>query len=310
MWTRIILVICFYSFQEMENSCALRVEALVKRFGNKRVLDGVSFCVEKGELFGLMGPNGAGKTTMVRIILDILNPDAGNYELFGTGFNESLKERIGYLPEEGGLYRKTNVFECIRYFADLKGRSVSDGNIDSWLKRMNLFEYREKNVGELSKGLHRKLQFIIAVIHKPELLIIDEPFYGLDPVNKMQIEGLIKELKNGGMTIIMSTHQMDEVEKMCDRILLINKGKTVLYGSLQEVKSRYGYSVMLEYEGTLPLLSGVSKVNDHGNQAEFLLEKDADTQEILKKLASSVRVTRFEVKTRSLNEIFIEEVGK
>ncbi|MFZ2456221.1 MAG: ATP-binding cassette domain-containing protein [Candidatus Altiarchaeia archaeon] len=294
----------------MENSCALKVDALVKKFDTKQVLDGISFCVEKGELFGLMGPNGAGKTTMIRIILDILNPDAGKFELFGAAFNESIKERIGYLPEEGGLYRKTSVYGCIRYFADLKGRPVSDAEIDSWLKRMSLFEYREKNVGELSKGLHRKLQFIIAVIHKPDLLIVDEPFYGLDPINKMQIEGLIKELKNGGMTIIMSTHQMDEVEKMCDRILLINKGRTVLYGNLQEVKSRYGYSIMVEFEGLLPVLSGVSRVNDHGNQAELLLEKNADTQEILRKLASSVRITRFEVKTRSLNEIFIEEVGK
>jgi len=294
----------------MENRSALRVEGLVKRFETKSVLDGVSFCVGRGELFGLLGPNGAGKTTIIRVILDILKPDYGTVELFGAGFNESLKERIGYLPEEGGLYRKTKVFECVRYFADLKGRCVSDELIDSWLKRMSLYEYRGRNVGELSKGLHRKLQFIIAVIHKPDLLIIDEPFYGLDPVNKMQIEGLIQELKNGGMTIIMSTHQMDEVEKMCDRILLINKGRMVLYGGLQEVKSRYGYSIMLVFEGKLPSLPGVSRINDHGNQAELLLERDADTQEILKKLASSVRITRFEVKTRSLNEIFIEEVGK
>jgi len=221
----------------MENGCALRVDSLVKKFETKCALDGVSFCVNRGELFGLLGPNGAGKTTLIRIILDILKPDSGRFELFGRGFEEGMKERIGYLPEEGGLYRKSSVYECIRYFADLKGRPVSDGTIDAWLKQMSLSEYRNRNVGELSKGLHRKLQFIIAVIHRPELLIIDEPFYGLDPVNKMQIEGLIQDLKKDGMTIIMSTHQMDEVEKMCDRILLINRGKTVLCGGCRRLKA-------------------------------------------------------------------------
>ena len=294
----------------MEESYALKVEGLSKYFDRKKVLDVVSCSVAKGEIFGLLGPNGAGKTTMIRIILDILKPDSGKVSIFGSGFREEVKERIGYLPEEGGLYRKTKVFECIKYFAELKGKTGIDAEIDAWLKKLELKEYRNRNVGELSKGLQRKLQFIIAVIHAPDILILDEPFYGLDPVNKMHIEGFIQELRAGGMTVIMSTHQMDEVEKMCDRILLINKGKTVLYGNLREIKSRYGFSIQLEYTGKLPSLKGVLKANDHGNEAELILEKNADTQDILRQLARAVEIKKFEVKTRSLTEIFIEEVGK
>lgn len=294
----------------MENAYTLSVDGLSKSFGDKKALDNVSFSVIKGEVFGLLGPNGAGKTTMIRIILDILTPDSGSVILFGERFKEGVKERIGYLPEEGGLYRKTKVFDCIKYFAELKGKTGIDAEIDGWLKRLGLGEYHSRNVGELSKGLQRKLQFLIAIVHKPSILILDEPFYGLDPVNKMQIEGLIQELRAGGMTIIMSTHQMDEVEKMCDRILLINKGKTVLYGDLHEIKSRYGFSIEVVYDGKLPPVSGVNRMNDHGNEAELILEKDADTQDILRQLTNAVEIKKFEVKTRSLNEIFIEEVGK
>jgi ABC-2 type transport system ATP-binding protein len=294
----------------MEENYSLSVENLVKRFGSKTVLGGVSFGVKKGEIFGLLGPNGAGKTTMIRVILDILRPDSGSVSILGSGFREEVKGRIGYLPEEGGLYRKITVFECIKYFSELKGYPVTDTEIDGWLKKLKLEEYRNRKVQELSKGLYRKAQFIVSVVHKPDILILDEPFYGLDPVNKMHIEALIQELKNNGMTIIMSTHQMDEVEKMCDRILLINKGNMVLYGVLGEIKGRYGFSIELEYSGTLPKMAGVSRVIDHGNAAELLLEKDADTQALLRKLADSVKINRFEIKTRSLNEIFIEEVGK
>ena len=294
----------------MENVYTLSVDGLSKSFGDKKVLDNVSLSVVKGEVFGLLGPNGAGKTTMIRIILDILTPDSGSVVLFGGRFKEAVKERIGYLPEEGGLYRKTRVFDCIKYFAELKGKTGIDSEIDGWLKKLGLEEYRNRNVVELSRGLHRKVQFIIAIIHKPDILILDEPFQGLDPVNKMHIEGLIQELRAGGMTVIMSTHQMDEVEKMCDRILLINKGRTVLYGDLNGIKSRYGFSIGVEYNGKLPSVKGVSRMNDHGNEAELILEKDADTQDILRQLTNAVEIKKFVVKTRSLNEIFIEEVGK
>ena len=293
----------------MEEKVTLEVENLTKSFDSKKVLDNISFSVKKDEVFGLLGPNGAGKTTMIRIILDILKPDTGEVKMFGKTFSEKIKERIGYLPEESGLYKKIKVFDCIKYFASLKGMENNiDSKIDYWLKKLNLREYKNKNVQELSKGMQRQLQFIISIIHNPDILILDEPFYGLDPINKKLNKDIILELKNKGMTIIMSTHQIDEVERMCDRILMINKGKKVLYGNLNEIKSKHGFSIMVEYEGKLPKPEGIKKVNDYGNYAELMLERNANTQNILKNLVGKVELKKFEVKTRSLNEIFIEVV--
>lgn len=288
---------------------ALKVENLTKSFDNKNVLDNISFSVKKDEVFGLLGPNGAGKTTMIRVILDILKSDSGEVKIFGKTFSEEIKEKIGYLPEESGLYKKIKVFDCIKYFASLKGMENNiDSKIDCWLGKLNLQEYKNKNVQELSKGMQRQLQFIISIIHNPDILILDEPFYGLDPINTKLIKDILLELKNKGMTIIMSTHQMDEVERMCDRILMINKGKKVLYGKLNDIKTEYGFSIMVEYEGRLPKVGDVEKVNDYGNYAELILEKNANTQTILKSLAEKVELKKFEVKTPSLNEIFIEVV--
>jgi ABC-2 type transport system ATP-binding protein len=265
--------------------------------------------VKKDEVFGLLGPNGAGKTTMIRIILDILKPDAGEVKIFGESFSEKIKEMIGYLPEESGLYKKISVFDCIKYFASLKGMENNiDSKIDYWLKKLNLWDYKNKNVQELSKGTQRQLQFIISAIHSPAILILDEPFYGLDPINKKLIKDILLELKNKGMTIIMSTHQMDEVERMCDRILMINRGNKVLYGNLNDIKTKYGFSIIVEYEGKLPKPEGIKKVNDYGNYAELILERNTNTQNILKNLVGKVELKKFEVKTRSLNEIFIEVV--
>ena len=287
----------------------LKVENLTKSFDSKKVLDNISFSVKKDEVFGLLGPNGAGKTTMIRVILDILKPDTGEVKIFGERFSEKIKEMIGYLPEESGLYKKIKVFDCIKYFASLKGMENNiDSKIDYWLKKLNLREYKNKNVQELSKGMQRQLQFIISIIHNPDILILDEPFYGLDPINKKLNKDIILELKNNGMTIIMSTHQIDEVERMCDRILMINRGKKVLYGNLNEIKTKYGSSIMVEYEGKLPKPEGIKKVNDYGNYAELMLERNANTQNILKNLVGKVELKKFEVKTRSLNEIFIEVV--
>jgi len=287
---------------------ALKVENLTKSFDSKNVLNDISFSVKKDEVFSLLGPNGAGKTTMIRLILDILKPDSGEIKLFGENFSEEIKGRIGYLPEEGGLYKKTKVFDCIKYFASLKGMENIDSKIDYWLKKMNLQDYKAKNIQELSKGMQRQLQFIISIIHNPDILILDEPFYGLDPLNKKLIKDILLELKNKGTTIILSTHQMDEVERMCGRILMINKGKKVLYGNLNEIKSKYGFSIIVEYEGRLPKFEGIKKVNDYGNYAELILERKANTQNILKTLVGKVELKKFEVKTRSLNEIFIEVV--
>ena len=286
----------------------LKVENLTKTFDHKKVLEDISFGVENREIFGLLGPNGAGKTTMIRIFLDILKPDSGDIQIFDAAFSERMKEKIGYLPEEGGLYRQITVSDCIRYFSSLKGVKEIDPKIDYWLKKMKLHEYRDRKIQELSKGMQRQLQFIISVIHKPDILILDEPFYGLDPLNKKLIKDLILELKDKGMTIIMSTHQMDEVERMCDRVLMINKGKKVLYGNLDSIRSDHGFSIIVEYKGKLPHFKGVEKVNDYGNYAELIMKKGTNTEDILRSLVGKVELKKFEVKTSSLNEIFIDIV--
>ena len=286
----------------------LDVKELTKRFDTKIVLDNISFDVGKGVIFGLLGPNGAGKTTMIRIILDILRADHGDIDIFGRKFDDALKARIGYLPEERGLYQKITVFECLKYFAELKEVKKSDDKIDFWLHKVDLYDYKSKKIEELSKGMQQKVQLVAAFIHNPELLILDEPFSGLDPLNTKLIKDILVDLKREGKTIILSTHQMDQVERMCDRILMINQGKRVLYGSLTEIKSNYKESVVVEYEGKLKPVEGVKKVNDYGKYAELSLEEDTDPQEILKRLVEIVGVRRFELKAPSLNEIFIEVV--
>lgn len=293
-----------------KESPALEISGLFKSFNKKQVLDNISFKVNKGEIFALLGPNGAGKTTMIRIILDIFRPDSGIVSVLGGPFSEITKNRIGYLPEEGGIDRKLKVSECLLFFARLKGMGDPGPAADMWLSRMDLLDYKNKKVDELSKGMSRRLQFIIAVIHSPEILILDEPFYGLDPVNKKLIKDTLLELNRDGMTIIMSTHQMDEVERMCDRLLMLNRGKTVLYGGINEVRESFGYSVSLGYEGKLPELGGgkIISVNDYKSHAELVIESGADTQGILRELVSQVKIKKFEVDTRSLNDIFIEVV--
>jgi ABC-2 type transport system ATP-binding protein len=286
----------------------IEVSNLSKSFGRKEVLHDVSFSVGGNEIFGLLGPNGAGKTTMIRIILDTLRQDSGEVRVFGKEFSETIKDRIGYLPEEGTLYRDDRLRDVITYFARLKGMKDPESRLGPLLKKFDLQEHADKRVKELSKGMQRKMMFIIAVIHEPEILILDEPFSGLDPINRKLVKDIIMEMKTKGMTIIMSTHQMDEVERMCDRILLINKGKELLYGSLDGIKKRYGYSVFIDYSGRLPRMPEVEKKDDYGNHAELILKKKASTQSVLKKLASKVEVKKFEVKTRSLSEIFIDVV--
>jgi len=286
----------------------LEVSGLTKSFGSKTVLKDISFSISKSEIFGLLGPNGAGKTTMIRIILDILRQDSGKVKVLGKDFSENIKERVGYLPEEGSLYKESRVYGVIRYFALLRGIEDPDHMITEWLKRFDLYEHREKKVRDLSKGMQRMIMFIISMIHDPDILILDEPFSGLDPVNKKLVKNIILDLKKRGMTIIMSTHQMGEVERMCDRILMINKGDRVLYGSLNEIKKKYGFSVFVDYSGKLPKINGIKKLDDYGSHAELVLDKGIGTQQVLKKLAAKVKIKRFEVKTRSLNEIFIEVV--
>jgi len=288
----------------------LHIENLTKIFDGKTALDSITFDVRKGEVFGLLGPNGAGKTTLIRTILDIFRPDTGTISLFGRSFSDDIKDAIGYLPEEGSLDKEILVSECIRYFAELKHVDAIDTKMDVWLEKLALKDYRDKKIRELSKGMHRRLQFILAVIHEPALLILDEPFSGLDPLNTKTLKDILLELSGKGTTLIMSTHQMDEVERMCDRILMLNDGKMVLYGSLDEIRQQFGLSIEVRYEGRLPHIDNILGINDSGNAAELIVGKNADTQAILRTLAASVTVRKFEVKQRSMNEIFLEVCRK
>lgn len=294
----------------------LKVENLKKTFSNVVAVDGVSFEVKRGEILGLLGPNGAGKTTTIRMILDIIKPDQGTIKFDGKEINDEIKSKIGYLPEERGLYRKTKVMETILYFAELKGldRKISFERAKYWLKRFDLTERANSRIEELSKGNQQKVQIIISILHEPELVILDEPFAGLDPVNQELLKNILLELKEKNKAIIFSTHQMDQAEKLCDSICLINKGKPVLLGSLSEVKSKFGRNTIhVEFDGngeSLKNLNGVKKIDIYPNYAEITLEIDASPSEILREIIKHVDLKKFEVKEPSLHSIFLDVVAQ
>ncbi|MDY6958358.1 MAG: ATP-binding cassette domain-containing protein [Halobacteriota archaeon] len=295
------------------NSKVLDVRNISKSFNSQVVIEDLSFGVEKGEIFGLLGPNGAGKTTLIRIILDIIRADSGDLFIFGEKPNESVKGKIGYLPEERGLYQKMTVLNCLKYLQELKGVHYSAQNscdiIDFWLKKFGLFDQKDKKIETLSKGTQQKIQIISTLVHNPELLILDEPFSGLDPVNLKLYKDLLLDLKERGKTIILSTHQMDQVERMCDRILMIDNGERVLYGTLDSIKKDFEKSLFVEYEGHLGPLEGIKTINDYGKYAEISLKSGADPQKVLESMIGTVKIRRFEMASPSLNEIFIEVAG-
>jgi ABC-2 type transport system ATP-binding protein len=290
----------------------IKVENLVKHYAKVNAVDGVSFDVSEGEIFGLLGPNGAGKTTTIRMMMDILKPDSGTVELMGQPVTEASKARIGYLPEERGLYKNFKLLECLVYLGALKGipRSEARKRAQVLLERTGLEEYANRKVKELSKGMTQKAQFLAAIVHDPALLIMDEPFQGLDPVNTDLLKTLLVEEQAQGKTIILSTHNMDQVEEMCDRILLINHGKAVLYGPLDEIKAQYAeHAVVLECDTLPEQLAGVQRVEQHNHSYELVLEQATSPQAILRQLvAANVTIQRFEVATPPLEEIFISVV--
>jgi len=294
---------------------AVSLRNLVKTFGQHRAVDGVSLEIPRGHIFGLIGPNGAGKTTTIRMILDIIRPDSGEVVVLGTPAGDQVKDRVGYLPEERGLYRKTKVLEMLGYQGSLRGASPAAARKEAseWLDRLDLADWKGRKVEDLSKGMQQKVQFIGAVLGKPELLILDEPFSGLDPVNQNAFKDLMLELNRNGATIIFSTHQMDTAEKLCKEIALINKGKIVLNGSLSQIKSRFGKnSVMVEFDGDgsfLQGLPGVARVDDYGQYREVRLQDGADPQALLRAAVERVTVRRFEIMEPTLHNIFIEQVG-
>jgi ABC-2 type transport system ATP-binding protein len=293
----------------------LKVVNLRKAYDTVVAVDGMSLEVQRGELFGLLGPNGAGKTTAIRTILNIIVPDSGTIAFDGKPFTPEMWNLIGYLPEERGLYRKSKILNTILYFASLKGISEREAKTTAykWLDRFGLKDSAFRKVEELSKGNQQKIQLIISILHNPQLLILDEPFSGLDPVNQILLKDILMELRQQNVAIVFSTHQMEQVEKMCDNICLINKGKLVLSGSLRDVKKRYGTnSLRIEFEGDGEFLKKsplVKRADVYQNYAELELIDIRKSKELLSKLDDKLDLRKFEIVEPSLNSIFINVVG-
>jgi ABC-2 type transport system ATP-binding protein len=300
----------------MENDVTLRIDGVTKRFGDFTAVDDLSFNVRSGRVFGFLGPNGAGKTTTIRMIVGITAPDRGHVELFGQKMSPALQDRIGYLPEERGLYKKLKIVDQLKYFAALKNVSGAEAEkrIDHWLERMGLSEWKKKKTTDLSKGMQQKIQFISTVLHDPDLLILDEPFSGLDPINVEFMIDVLSEFKSKDKTIMFSTHQMETAERLCNDILLINKARKVVSGSLREIKAGFGKNLIaLRASGGDAVLqdpSLVANIKVHADEQEVELAAGADEQVLLKRLVESGAViSKFERIEPSLNDIFIEEVG-
>lgn len=294
----------------------LAVRDVRKVFGEVRAVDGVSFTVRSGTITGLLGRNGAGKTTTIRMITGIFMPDAGRIEWLqgGNGASE-FRDRIGYLPEERGLYKQMKVVELLLFLAEIKGCRPADTRkkIGYWLERFELADKREAKIEELSKGNAQKVQLIGTLLHDPELIILDEPQSGLDPVNIVLIRNLLRDLRKEGKTILLSTHMMAEAEKMADEIILIHRGQVVLEGTVDEVRGSFGRNTLhIDFDGDgafLEHLPQVRKASILGSSAELALNEGADAQEILQACVSKFRVRKFEVAAPSLEEIFIAKVG-
>lgn len=299
-----------------ELEATLRVENVTKRFGDFTAVKGLSFDVRAGRVFGFLGPNGAGKTTTIRMIVGITAPDEGKIELFGERMSAHLQDKIGYLPEERGLYKKMKIVDQLKYFAALKNVSstVADKSIDKWLERMGLAEWKNKKTSDLSKGMQQKIQFISTVLHEPDLLILDEPFSGLDPINVEFMIEVLAEFKTQHKTIIFSTHLMETAERLCNDILLINKSKKVISGSLRQVKESYGRNMIalraIGGEAVLADRTLVSAIDEHSDQTHLELADGADANVLLKRLVESgATISKFEKVEPSLNDIFIEQIG-
>jgi ABC-2 type transport system ATP-binding protein len=293
----------------------IELRSVSKSFGDVRAVSDISFATREGEIFGLLGPNGAGKSTTIKMIMNILAPDAGVILFNGKTFTEEDKDRVGYLPEERGLYRKVKIRDMLLYLASLKNaeEAAAEKRLDQWLERFDLTEWKMRTPDTLSKGMAQKVQFIAAVLHDPELVFLDEPFTGLDPVSTDVLREAVVELGAKGKTILFSTHNMDVAEKICSRILIIDHGKEVIAGSLADIKSRHGHNmVVAEFDGTIDFaeLSGmVADVTRYPRWVEMELVEGASPQELLKRLVGQVAVRRFEVVSPSLHKIFVELVG-
>ncbi|MFQ5718179.1 MAG: ABC transporter ATP-binding protein [Acidobacteriota bacterium] len=295
---------------------AISVEKITKRYEEHVAVDGISFQVPAGSVYGLLGPNGAGKTTTLRMIMNILRPDTGQVTILGRPSGGDTLDRVGYLPEERGMYLKMKVVDLLAFLAEIKGVSRRDAvpRIDRWLGRLELSDWKARKVQELSKGMQQKIQFIATILHEPEVIILDEPFSGLDPVNTNLLKDVVLEMNRAGTTVIFSTHIMEQVERMCEAICLIHHGRVVAEGALAAVKERYGTnSVVLGFHGDgefLRALPNVEKIDLHGSYAEMRLVEGADPGAILAAAMPRVEVRRFEVVEPTLNSIFLDLVGE
>ncbi len=292
---------------------AVEIEGITKTFGEVTAVDDLSLNVPRGSVYGFIGPNGSGKTTTLRMIMNIFYPDRGAIRVFGEQLTGSATDRIGYMPEERGLYRKMKVLELLCFYGDLKdGRNVA-AEAQAWLERFDLTAWGKKKVDTLSKGMSQKVQFIATIVARPELVILDEPFSGLDPVNLELLRDTVLELQRGGTTVIFSTHDMSVAEQMCDFIFMIFKGRKVLDGTLESIQDQYGLdTIRLRTDGgsaAMQGIAGVEKVVDYGREQELRLAKGADPQRIMQAVMERTRVQHFEVAKPSLHDIFIRIAG-
>jgi ABC-2 type transport system ATP-binding protein len=291
----------------------VQVSQLAKRFGDTQAVADVSFDVESGEIFGLLGPNGAGKTTTIRMMLDIFKPDAGTVSIFGGELDLPKKRRIGYMPEDRGLYKDQKLERTLVYLATLKGldEKTARGRLSGWLERLDLADHRQKKIQELSKGMQQKAQIIATLLHDPDLIVVDEPFAGLDPVNTRLVKQIFEEQREAGKSILMSTHQMYQVEALCNRIVLIDEGITVLYGAVSEIKRNFaGNAITIEGQGDFTNVPGVLETRHHNGTWHLALEIGTDPQAVFRALAAreGVRIERFELAEPSLDDIFVNVV--
>jgi len=292
----------------------VELQQVRKAYDTKIAVDDLSFRIEPGSMFGLLGPNGAGKTSSIRMMIGITVPDSGSVELFDKPFDRKNLHRVGYLPEERGLYKKMKVIDQLTFLGQLHGLDATTATKRAhvWCERMEITEAIPKKTEELSKGMQQKIQFIAALLHEPELIIMDEPFSGLDPVNATLLMDTLVDLHKQGRTVLFSTHRMDQVEKLCDTICLIHRGHPVLSGGMQEIKSRYPKNrVQMVFEGDASFLnnSAVESFKNYNGIAEIKLRDGADAQPLLSEAVGKARITRFEVMEPTLEEIFIETVG-
>jgi ABC-2 type transport system ATP-binding protein len=296
---------------------AVCIEKVTKRYDSFDAVSNLTMSIKEGAVFGLLGPNGAGKTTTIRMIVRILIPDEGSVRVLGQPMSDQTQDLIGYLPEERGLYRQMRVLEVLRFLGALKGlpEQESERRARVWLERLGLSARLNDEVNNLSRGMQQKVQFIAAILHKPTLVILDEPFTGLDPVNAAVIKDVMLELRSQGATIILSTHRMEQVEQMCDSICLMNKGQKLLDGDLKAIKKSYGNNtVRMEFVGDpafLQLPDVVERINSYGEMVDITLRQGADAQHILKSAVErGIQVRRFELMEPPLNDIFIQKVSE